>query len=481
MNTSRVHSQASTTPEIRAYIRSSTKTVSALAAELGVSRNTVRKWRDRASVEDRPHTPRQLRTVLRPGEETLALLLRQLLALPLDDLLMLLQESTGCAASRSGLDRCLRRHRVARLPAAGKAGREASPGVVELHWLRLRTLPTGLLVGVDRHSRWLGCAPLHTTRPANCRAALAALAGKAPFPVRNWLIAGESFNPALRWLAEEERYTMFRSTIRASAKRLAALFSDQARGVLAPLLPRLVGDAPSPSLPPALLQLLERYNNGFRPRLLGSRSPLEVVAESRAAGETAPQATSPSARTQLTDRAANPLSADAPARPGADTPAIAFPTLAASTSRTRARAISLGALPSLVGYRIRATQLALFKDFEHEIGALNLTPSAFSVLELLTCNPGMSAARLAAVIQVEPAALAPVLERLLALGLLQPASPQARRSQLLLTAAGVAAHEQATALIARHETRALQGFSKREVAQLMKALERVVGNLASAG
>ncbi|NMG36055.1 MarR family transcriptional regulator [Azoarcus sp. TTM-91] len=466
MKSPRLHRRASTTPEIRGYIRDSDKTVSALAAELGISRNTVRKWRERASVEDRPHTPLQLRTALRPGEETLALLLRQVLALPLDDLLALLRESTGCTASRSGLDRCLRRHHVARLPA-GKAGREASPGVVELHWLRLRTLPTGLLLGVDRHSRWAGCAPLHTTRPANCRAALLALAAAAPFPVRNWLVAEESFDPALRWLAEEERYTLFRSTIRASAKRLAALFSDEARGVLAPLLPRLIGDAPSPSLPPALLRLLERYNQGFRPRLLGGRSPLDVVAASSAAQP-------------ASALAMNPPAAGGSIRPAAEPPGIAFPTLGATASRQRPRPISLGTLPSLVGYRIRETQLALFKDFEHEIGALNLTPSAFSMLELLSCNPGLSAARLAMLIQVEPAALAPVVDRLLALGLLQRAGPTGRRGQLLLTADGVAAHRQATALIARHEARALQGFSKREVAQLMNALERVVGNLASA-
>lgn len=462
MKPSRLHRQASTTPEIRGYIRDSDKTVSALAAELGISRNTVRKWRERASVEDRPHTPLQMRTALRPGEETLALLLRHVLALPLDDLLTLLRESTGCAASRSGLDRCLRRHHVARLPA-GKAGREASPGIVELHWLRLRTLPTGLLLGVDRHSRWAGCAPLHTTRPANCRAALLALAAAAPFPVRNWLVAEESFDPALRWLAEEERYILFRSTIRASAKRLAALFSNEARGVLAPLLPRLIGDAPSPSLPPALLQVLERYNQGFRPRLLGGRSPLEVIAAGPATQPAAAWATNPPSP-----------------RPAAEAPGIVFPALAASASRQRSRPVSLGALPGLVGYRIRETQLALFKDFEHEIGALNLTPSAFSMLELLSCNPGLSAARLAMLIQVEPAALAPVVDRLLALGLLQRAGPAGRRGPLLLTADGVAAHRQATALIARHEARALRGFSKRELAQLMKALERVVGNLASA-
>ncbi|WP_424894831.1 hypothetical protein [Tepidimonas sp. HKU79] len=40
----RLHKNATTTPATRAYIQSSSLSVAALAAELGVSEDTIRRW-----------------------------------------------------------------------------------------------------------------------------------------------------------------------------------------------------------------------------------------------------------------------------------------------------------------------------------------------------------------------------------------------------------------------------------------------------
>lgn len=438
------HRNARTTPETRAYIRDSPLPASQLARELSLSVATVHKWRERGSIEDRPHTPKRLRTTLTPEQETLAVLLRQTLALPLDDLLALLH-ALGCNASRSGLDRCLRRHGGERLPRR-LAREEAVPGIVRLHWLRHRALPTGLLVGVDQASGWLGGAPLQTTRPAHCAAALASLAQSAPFAVAAWRMGDETLAGDARWLDDPDRYFGFRDALRKSAKALAARFaSEAARHALARLLPQPGSDAAAP-----LLDHFARYNAGFRPRQLGRRTPLETIAAR-------------SARRSPTEA-------------GAAAPADARPARSPQT-----RAVSLGRLPDLVGYAIRSTQLALFKDFEYELGALNLTPSAFSVLELLIRNPGLSIPGLARIMRVERASLAPVLDRLAALGLLQrDGTPGRRRNpQALPTAAGFDLHAEALARIARHEARALRGFSATEVTQLMDMLARISANLAA--
>jgi hypothetical protein len=54
----KLHANARTTPNTRAYIQNSGKSVAELADELGVSETTIRRWKNRNSVLDRsPSAP----------------------------------------------------------------------------------------------------------------------------------------------------------------------------------------------------------------------------------------------------------------------------------------------------------------------------------------------------------------------------------------------------------------------------------------
>ena len=87
-----------------------------MAAErYGISEQTVWKGRKRNSVEDRSHTPHRLQTTLSPAQEAVAVALRKTLQISLDDLLAVVREFLNPRATRSGLDRCLRRHGVGNL------------------------------------------------------------------------------------------------------------------------------------------------------------------------------------------------------------------------------------------------------------------------------------------------------------------------------------------------------------------------------
>ena len=66
-------------------------------------------------MEDRSHTPHRLQTTLTPVQEAVAVALRKALLISLDDLLAVVREFLNPNASRSGLDRCLRRHGVGNL------------------------------------------------------------------------------------------------------------------------------------------------------------------------------------------------------------------------------------------------------------------------------------------------------------------------------------------------------------------------------
>jgi len=110
-----LHKQATTTPKIRAAIQASTEPAWMVAERYGISEQTVWKWRRRDTLQDRSHTAHRLQTTLTPAQEAVAVELRRTLLLPLDDLLAVVREFLNPNASRSGLDRCLRRYGVSNL------------------------------------------------------------------------------------------------------------------------------------------------------------------------------------------------------------------------------------------------------------------------------------------------------------------------------------------------------------------------------
>ncbi len=105
-----LHSQATTTPKVRAAIQARMEPASVLAERFGATEQTIYKWRKRDSVEDRSHTPHREQTTLTPAQEAAAVALRKALLGSLDDLLAVVRELRNPNASRSGLDRCLCRH-----------------------------------------------------------------------------------------------------------------------------------------------------------------------------------------------------------------------------------------------------------------------------------------------------------------------------------------------------------------------------------
>ena len=77
-----LHKQATTTPKVRAAIRASDEPAWVLSERLGVSEQTVWKWRKRDDVQDRSHTPHRLQTTLTPAQEAVVVELRKMLLLP---------------------------------------------------------------------------------------------------------------------------------------------------------------------------------------------------------------------------------------------------------------------------------------------------------------------------------------------------------------------------------------------------------------
>ena len=212
-----LHKNARTTPAVRAEIAASTETALVLAQRYGVTEQTVYKWKKRQSFNDRSHTAHRLQTQLTPAQEVIVVHLRRSLLLPLDDLLAVTREFLCPSVSRSGLDRCLRRHGVGNLnalkPATPQAPHKAfksyEPGYLHMDVKYLPQMPDEttrryLFVAIDRATRWVFVAIKTNKSAASAKAFLKALHKACPIKINKLLTDnGKEFTDRL--FASRER------------------------------------------------------------------------------------------------------------------------------------------------------------------------------------------------------------------------------------------------------------------------------------
>ena len=199
-----LHGNATTTPRIREYIQQSSKGERALAKELGLTRDTVRRWKKKENTADGSHVPENIQTTLDPATETVLVELRRLTLSPLDDLLALGRAFIKSDLSRSALERCLQRNDVSNLQElkAQELGENAQPakktfkdyevGFVHVDIKYLPKLPEEskrryLYVAIDRASRWVYQEVRADRTKGSARAFFANMLAAAPFYVTHIL------------------------------------------------------------------------------------------------------------------------------------------------------------------------------------------------------------------------------------------------------------------------------------------------------
>lgn len=161
---------------------------------------TIFKWKHRTSFEDLSHTPHRLATTLTLAQEAIAVELRKTLLLSLDDLLAVVREFIHPKVSRSGLDRCLRRHGVGNLrqlkpqaPArTAKPFASYEPGFVHIDVKYLPQMADEdkrryLFVAIDRATRWVFVQVKAAKSARAARSFLAALIRACPIRIRTIL------------------------------------------------------------------------------------------------------------------------------------------------------------------------------------------------------------------------------------------------------------------------------------------------------
>ena len=151
-------------------------------------------------MQDRSHTAHRLQTQLTPAQEIVVVHLRRALLLPLDDLLAVTREFICSTVSRSGLDRCLRRHGVGNLNAlkpaepkeAHKAFKSYVPGYLHmdvkyLPQMQDETKRRYLFVAIDRATRWVFVQIKPAKTAASAKAFLRALHKACPIKITRLL------------------------------------------------------------------------------------------------------------------------------------------------------------------------------------------------------------------------------------------------------------------------------------------------------
>jgi DNA-binding MarR family transcriptional regulator len=151
----------------------------------------------------------------------------------------------------------------------------------------------------------------------------------------------------------------------------------------------------------------------------------------------------------------------------------AQPLRSMAPARRSARpTIALGVLDSHLGYFIRRVQVWIFQDFIRTLAQIDISPAQFSVLVVISGNPGLSQAELAATLGIERARLARLLHRLQERGLIQrlESSDDGRRHALQLTSQGRTLLTRAKVLAARHEKRLHEKLGAERHSTLLEAL-----------
>jgi len=138
----------------------------------------------------------------------------------------------------------------------------------------------------------------------------------------------------------------------------------------------------------------------------------------------------------------------------------------------RSEVIDIAQLDNRVGYFLRRLQVAIFKDFIRTLGPLDVRPAQYSVLVLISANPGRSQAAIGKALNIERARLARMLHELERRQWIERrvSSGDGRSHSLFMTPAGTEAMVRIEGLAAQHE-RQMVKFIGRDLRQWL--LERL--------
>jgi DNA-binding MarR family transcriptional regulator len=137
--------------------------------------------------------------------------------------------------------------------------------------------------------------------------------------------------------------------------------------------------------------------------------------------------------------------------------------------------VHLGVLESLIGFRLRMAQLAVYEDFLSDAPGPRLTPGNAGIIILIEANPEMTQQQLCEAIHIDKSTFAITLNRLAERGLVRRVRSRKDRRQnmLRLTRKGQTVHAAILEHVERHERRVFGRLTATEQKKLMTLLTKV--------
>jgi DNA-binding MarR family transcriptional regulator len=148
------------------------------------------------------------------------------------------------------------------------------------------------------------------------------------------------------------------------------------------------------------------------------------------------------------------------------------PSAASAEIETDDVSIQYGELNSHLGYFIRRAQQWIFRDANSKLATLRLDVIRYSILEMISANPGISQISLSGALGIERARLVALLDELQGLHFIarQRSTTDRRSHALQLTSEGHAAVKEANHLIAAHEEKLVERVGRDAYPLLLAAL-----------
>jgi MarR family transcriptional regulator, organic hydroperoxide resistance regulator len=130
-------------------------------------------------------------------------------------------------------------------------------------------------------------------------------------------------------------------------------------------------------------------------------------------------------------------------------------------------------------YRLYRASKKLQMRLQTRLRAMRMSPSQWSVISVLKAYGALSIGEIVTATLMEQPTISRVVSRLEKHGLVtrRPSSRDSRMALISLTAPGIEVFKQIIPAALRHQELALNGIGRREIAQLVAALEKIEENI----
>jgi DNA-binding MarR family transcriptional regulator len=154
--------------------------------------------------------------------------------------------------------------------------------------------------------------------------------------------------------------------------------------------------------------------------------------------------------------------------------ATAKPTAVRPSAGEGGEILDLGVLNDVLGFRLRRIQNHLARAFQEDPRHGDLKSGLYSILALISANPGVSQARIALEAGIDKTALVALLDDLEVAGwAVRVRAKDRRKHSLHVTDKGAAALNTLTAAAHETEATARGGLTGEELAQLLTILDKL--------